>query len=98
LARNGGQWKPLPRRFGAKSTVHDRFQEWVHDGCLEAAWAALLAVYDGEVELDWQWQAVDGCIVKAPLGKKGVRRGGSDGGKPYRPGEMRQQAAPADGR
>ena len=71
LARNGGQWKSLPRQFGAKSTVHDRFQEWIAYGCLAAAWAHLLAVYDDEVGLDWQWQAADGCIIKAPLGKKG---------------------------
>jgi len=57
--------------YGAKSTVHDRFQEWVAHGCLTEAWARLLAVYDNEVGLDWQWQAADGCIVKAPLGKKG---------------------------
>lgn len=76
LARNGGQWKTLPRRFGAKSTVHDRFQEWIAHGCLAAAWAHLLTVYDDAVGLDWQWQAADGCIIKAPLGKKGgpVRR------------------------
>ncbi len=71
LARNGGQWQTIPRRFGAKSTIHDRFQEWVAYGCLAAAWAHLLAVYDDEVGLDWQWQAADGCIIKAPLGKKG---------------------------
>ncbi len=76
LARNGGQWATLPRQFGAKSTVHARFQEWVEHGCLEQAWARLLAVYDAEVQLDWQWQAADGCLVQAPLGKKGgpVRR------------------------
>ncbi len=76
LARNGGQWKSLPRQYGAKSTVHDRFQEWIAYDCLAAAWAHLLAVYDDEVGLDWQWQAADGCIIKAPLGKKGgpVRR------------------------
>ena len=71
LARNGGQWATLPREFGAKSTVHERFLEWVEYGCFEQAWARLLAVYDGEVGLDWQWQAADGCMVKAPLGKKG---------------------------
>ncbi len=76
LARNGGQWKSLPRQYGAKSTVHDRFQEWIAYGCLAVAWAHLLTVYDDEVGLDWQWQAADGCIIKAPLGKKGgpVRR------------------------
>ena len=71
LARNGGQWETLPREFGAKSTVHDRFREWVEQGCFAQAWARLLAVYDDEVGLDWQWQAADGCLVKAPLGKKG---------------------------
>jgi transposase len=71
LARNGGQWRSLPREFGAKSTVNDRFREWVTHGCFEQAWARLLAVYDGEVGLDWQWQAADGCLVQAPLGAKG---------------------------
>jgi putative transposase len=72
LARNGGQWATLPREFGAKSTVHERFLEWVEYGCFEQAWARLLAVYNAEVGLDWQWQAADGCLVKAPLGKKGA--------------------------
>jgi transposase len=71
LARNGGQWATLPREFGAKSTVHDRFLEWVAHDCFAQAWARLLAVYDDAVGLDWQWQAADGCLVKAPLGKKG---------------------------
>src|SRR3954451_3962601 len=71
LARTGSQWAALPRAFGPKSTVHARFLEWVEHGCCEQAWARLLEVYDGEVGLDWQWQAADGCLVKAPLGKKG---------------------------
>ena len=71
LARTGSQWKELPRRFGPKSTVHARFAEWVASGALERAWAVLLRAYDGAVGLDWDWQAADGCIVKAPFGKKG---------------------------
>ena len=71
IARTGGQWEHIPRRYGAKSTIHDRFQEWVAYDCFARAWARLLAMYDDEVALDWQWQAADGCIVKAPLGKKG---------------------------
>ena len=70
LARTGCQWAALPREFGAKSTVHDRLEEWVVHGCLQAAWAHLLRVYDDELGLQWEWQAADGCIVKAPLGKK----------------------------
>ena len=71
LDRTGSQWAALPRAFGATATVHDRFQEWVEHGCFQRAWARLLEAYDGEVGLDWQWQAADGCIVKAPLGQKG---------------------------
>lgn len=82
LARTGSQWAALPREFGPKSTVHLRFTEWVTSGALERAWALLLSRYDDELGLDWTWQAADGCIVKAPFGKKGGlanrrRRGGT---------------------
>ncbi|XGW00540.1 MAG: IS5 family transposase [Leptolyngbya sp. BL-A-14] len=70
LARTGMQWAVLPQAFPPKSTVHDRLQEWVEYGCLEAAWALLLAAYDETLGLEWQWQVADGCIVKAPLGKR----------------------------
>ena len=71
LARTGSQWSQLPPEFGPKSTVHERFTEWVDTGKLERAWAVLLRAYDGELGLDWAWQAADGCIVKAPFGKEG---------------------------
>ena len=70
LARTGAQWCTLPAEFPPKSTVHDRFQEWVTFGCLEAAWARLLEDYDEALGIEWQWQCADGCIVKAPLGKR----------------------------
>ncbi len=71
LARTGAQWAQLPREFGPKSTVHERFTEWAETGALERAWAVLLRAYDGDVGIDWEWLAADGCIVKAPFGKKG---------------------------
>jgi transposase len=76
LARTGSQWAALPREFGPKSAVHERFSEWVATGALERAWAVLLHEYDGTVGLEWSWQAADGCLVKAPFGQKGglVRR------------------------
>ena len=70
LARPGSQWSQRPREFGPKSTVHERFTEWVETGRLERAWAVLLRAYDGELGLDWEWQAADGCPGKAPFGKK----------------------------
>ena len=72
LARTGSQWATLPARFGPKSTVHERFSEWVEAGKLERAWAVLLREYDAGIGLDWSWLAADGCIVKAPFGKKGA--------------------------
>jgi transposase len=71
IARSGGQWAALPREFGPKSTVHDRLQEWVEHAHFAVAWARFLEAYDGEIGIDWAWQAADGCLVKAPLGKKG---------------------------
>lgn len=71
LARTGSQWAALPREFGPKSTVHERFTEWVTDGKLERVWEILLREYDAEIGLDWNWLAADGCLVKAPFGKKG---------------------------
>jgi len=32
VLRTGAQWGAVPRAFGPKSTVHDRFQEWVERG------------------------------------------------------------------
>lgn len=72
LARTGRQWAALPREFGAKSTVHERFTEWVTDDKLKRAWALLLEAYDAQIGLEWTWLAADGCIVKAPFGKKGA--------------------------
>jgi transposase len=76
LARTGSQWAALPREFGPKSTVHARFTEWVDADKLAQAWTVLLREYDATLGLDWTWVAADGCIVKAPFGKKGglVRR------------------------
>jgi putative transposase len=72
LLRTGAQWSALPTEFGPKSTCHDRFQEWVASGAFARAWALLLRQYDDLVGLDLTWQAADGCLTKAPLGKKGV--------------------------
>lgn len=72
LARTGSQWSAIPEELGPKSTVHDRFQEWVESGAFEKAWALLLQEFDGLEGINWTWQAADGCIVKAPLGKRGL--------------------------
>ena len=73
VLRTGYQWKALPRSLGASSTIHDRFQEWRAAGVFERLWQAGLAQYDERKGLDWQWQALDGAMTKAPLGGKRYR-------------------------
>jgi transposase len=70
LARTGSQWSQVPRQFGPTSTAHARFQEWVAYGVFARAWAQVLAAYDAQVGLTWEWQAADGCLITAPGGKK----------------------------
>jgi len=70
VLRTGCQWKALPRSMGAASTVHDRFQEWGAAGVFARMWEAGLLEYDELKGLDWEWQAMDGAMTKAPLGGK----------------------------
>lgn len=44
VLRPGIQGKALPRELEARSTVHDRFQEWEPKGRFTALWQAV----DGE--------------------------------------------------
>lgn len=69
LLRTGCQWNALPRELGASSTVHDRFQEWEAAGFFERLWQAGLTAYDDLEGIQWEWQAVDGTMTKAPFGK-----------------------------
>jgi transposase len=70
VLRTGIQWKALPRCLGAASTVHDRFQLWVEQGVFESMWELGLKEYAEKVGIEWEWNAMDGAMVKAPLGGK----------------------------
>ena len=70
VLRTGCQWKALPRSLGASSTVHDRFQEWVEQGVFLLMWELGLKEYAEQVGIEWEWMAMDGAMVKAPLGGK----------------------------
>lgn len=71
LGRTGSQWSQVPRHYAPKSTVHDRLKVWAEQGCLQQAWAVLLQEYGELLGINWEWQLADGCIAKAPLGKRG---------------------------
>ena len=91
VLRTGCQWKALPRCLGASSTVHDRFQEWRRAGVFARIWQAGVLEYDIVKGLNWEWQAMDAAMTKAPLGGK------RDGSQSHRPGKERHQEESADG-
>jgi putative transposase len=70
----GCPWRALPRAvFGPWQTVYDRFAEWKRAEVFEQMWARCLHRYDQKEGIEWQWQAADGTLVRAPAG--GKRRG-----------------------
>ena len=73
VLRTGRQWKALPKGFGASSTVHLRFQQWRAAGVFERLWQEGLIEYDARHGLDWEWQAMDGAMTRAPLGGESYR-------------------------
>jgi transposase len=69
--RTGCQWKALDATgICSSSSAHRRFQEWTQVGVFETLWAQGLLDYDELKGLDWEWQAMDGAMTKAPLGKE----------------------------
>jgi len=99
LLRTGCQWNALPRSLGAHSTVHDRFQQWREAGVFEALWREGLLQYNEQKGIEWEWQAMDGAMTKAPLGKKRWEYRGNRGGnrsQPHGQGQEWHQAQPAD--
>ncbi len=81
VLRTGLQWNALPRELGASSTVHDRFQEWEQAGLFRVLWQAGLQSYDELVGIQWEWQAVDGAMTKAPFGYAATGPNPTDRGK-----------------
>ena len=72
--RAGCQWKALDATgICSGSRAHRRFQEWRHPGVFAALWAQGLLDYDELKGLDWEWQAMDGAMTKATLGKEETR-------------------------
>lgn len=67
ILRTGVQWQALPRSLGAGSTAHEYFQKWSAAGVFEALWRLGLEAYDATKGIQWEWQAMDGVMTKAPL-------------------------------
>lgn len=81
VLRTGSQWTEIPTIYGSKSTIHRYFQEWTEAGVFTDAWKKGLKKYDEKVGIDWQWQAADGAMTKAPLGGEATGKNPTDRAK-----------------
>jgi putative transposase len=82
VLRTGMQWNALPKGAGcSSSTAHRRFQEWEAGGFFEELWKAGLTEYDELKGIEWEWQAVDGTMTKAPFGGAATGANPTDRGK-----------------
>ena len=81
VLRTGIQWNALPRCLGASSTVHDRFQQWAEAEVFYKLWHHGIVELHVEGRLDWEFQSIDGCQTKAPLGGQATGANPTDRGK-----------------
>jgi transposase len=91
VLRTGCQWKAVPKAFGSGSSLHRYFQSLVRRHLFRKLWRLALEEYDQLKGIDWQWQAIDGCMTKAPLGGKKDRE------KPDRSSQEGDETLAADG-
>jgi putative transposase len=69
VLRTGCQWNALnATAICSSSSAHRRFQEWREAGVFSELWRRGLLAYDERVGIEWEWQAMDGAMTKAPLG------------------------------
>lgn len=69
VLRTGCQWEALNQtELCAKSTAHDRFQEWVAAGVFLRLWQVGVERFDELKGIEWEWMSMDGTMTKAPLG------------------------------
>jgi putative transposase len=91
VLRTGCQWEALNQtELCAKSTAHDRFQEWVAADVFLHLWQAGVGQFDELRGIDWDWLSMDGAMTKAPLGGKKNRP------QSNRPGQRRGQTQSVD--
>ncbi len=68
VLRTGCQWEALNlTELCAKSTAHERFQQWRTAGLFLRLWQVGVESFDEVVGVDWDWLSMDGAMTKAPL-------------------------------
>lgn len=70
--RTGVPWRDLPERYGSWKTIYSRFRRWALAGHFTAIFKAL------QIEVDDNWNAIDGTYVRAHQHSAGGKGGPSD--------------------
>jgi transposase len=87
VLRTGCQWEALTATgICSKSAAHRRFQEWTQAGVFRELWVRGLLAYEELKGIQWEWQALDGAMTKAPLG------GEKNGSQSHGPGQNGHEA------
>jgi transposase len=81
VLRTGIQWKAAPREFGSASNIHRYFQILERASFFKTIWIKGLEQYDELKGIGWEWQSMDGCMTKAPLGGEATGKNPTDRGK-----------------
>ncbi len=71
--RSGAQWREIPERFDAWSTVHNRFRQWRDAGVFEALLEGVIAEAAGRGRPDMSLVSVDSTTVRAHQDAAGMR-------------------------
>jgi transposase len=81
VLRTGIRWKALPKEYGAAGSIRQYFSEWAAAGFFRRIWQERLLTYDELKGAGWEWQSVDGSMVKAPLVREAEGKNPTDWGK-----------------
>ena len=73
--------RAVPKEYGCASSIHRSYQEWAQAGFFQKIWALGLEKYNELEGIVWEWQSLDGCMVKAPLAQEAVGHNPTDRGK-----------------
>lgn len=68
--KTGCQWSMIPEQYGSKTTLHEHYQRWVRTGVFARILERITAEFDDRLGFDFEWQAMDGSLVQAPVRKK----------------------------
>jgi putative transposase len=74
VLRTGCQWEALNQtELCAKSTAHDRFQEWVEADVFLKLWKAGVEQFDELQGIAWDWLSMDGAMTKCSISEMKTR-------------------------